>query len=252
MRNRFFDKKVIGALLVIGLLATHASAQVMQSSSYSIQSDSINFGGQYSTSTSYVLEDTAGEIATGPSDSASYSLKAGYQQMQEVFLSLTAATDVVLTPSLGGITGGISNGSTSVTALTDSPSGYQLTIEASTSPAMNSGSDTIADYTTGGDPDFDFTTGATDSHLGYSPEGADIADRFKDNGVDTCNTDTNDTALACWDGLSTTAATIATRTTANHPSGTETVINFRVGIGSSVNQAPGTYIATTTLTLLAL
>ena len=38
-------------------------AQVMQSTSYRIQSDSINFGGGFSSSTNYNLESTGGEIA---------------------------------------------------------------------------------------------------------------------------------------------------------------------------------------------
>jgi hypothetical protein len=172
--------------------------------------------------------------------------------MQEVFISLTPSADIVMSPTLGGVTGGTSNGSTTVTVLTDSPSGYELTIEASQSPAMQKGADTIADYGPVGDPDFDFTTGASDSHFGYSPEGADVVQRFLDNGVDTCNTDSDDTPLSCWDGLSTTAETIASNSSANHPDGATTTIRFRVGIGNSVNQSPGTYTATTTLTALSL
>lgn len=226
--------------------------QVMQSSSYRIQSDSINFGGGLSTSTNYTLESTAGEIATGESSSSNYNLFAGYQQMQEVFISITGAAAVALSPSIPGVTGGTSNGSTTVTVITDSPSGYELTIEASQSPAMQKGGDTIADYVPAGDPDFSFSTGASDSHLGYTPEGVDVVQRFLDNGTDTCNVGTNETALSCWDGLSTSAVPIASSNTANHPNGATTTVRFRVGIGGSVNQPPGTYTATTTLTALPL
>ena len=41
-------------------------------------------------SASYRMEETIGEIATGESQSASYKLKAGYQQMQEMVISLTS------------------------------------------------------------------------------------------------------------------------------------------------------------------
>ena len=225
--------------------------QVMQSSSYRIQSDSINFGGGLSTSTNYTLESTAGEIATGESSSSNYQLKAGYQQMQEVFISITGATAVALSPSIPGVTGGTSNGSTTVTVITDSPSGYELTVEASQSPAMQKGGDTIADYVPGGDPDFTFSTGAADSHFGYTPEGVDVVQRFLDNGA-TCNLGSGETTLSCWDGLSTTAVPIASSNTANHPNGATTTVRFRVGIGGSVNQPPGTYTATTTLTALPL
>lgn len=227
-------------------------AQVMQSPNYRIQSDSINFGGGLSTSTNYTLESTAGEIATGDSVSASYNLHAGYQQMQEVFLSLTGAVAVVMAPSIGGVSGGTSNGSTTVTVLTDNPAGYQLTIESSQSPSMQSGAaDTLADYAPGGDPDFAFSTAATDAHFGYTPEGVDIVQRFLDDGG-TCNAGILETALACWDGLSTTAEAIALSGSPNHPDGATTSVRFRVGIGNSVNQPPGTYTATTTLTAVPL
>lgn len=229
-----------------------AWAQVMQSPNYQIQSDSLNVGGGLSTSSSYSIESTAGEIATGPSDSSSYSLRAGYQQMQEVFISIAGASNVVMSPSIPGLSGGTSNGSTTVTVTTDSPSGYQLTIAASNDPAMQKGADTIADYAPGGDPSFAFTTASGDAHFGYTPEGAHVVQRFLDNGSDTCNTGSTDTSLACWDGLTTSEVAVAQDTNPNHPDGATTTVNFRVGIGSSAAQAPGTYTATTTLTALPL
>lgn len=157
-----------------------------------------------------------------------------------------------MTPSIPGISGGIANGSTTVTVTTDSPAGYQMTIAASQSPAMQKGSDTISDYIpVGGDPDFAFITDAVDAQLGYSPSGVDITSRFKDNGV-SCNAGTSETALACWDGLSTSAVEIVRRTSANTPNGSTTTVNFRVGIGGSVVQTGGTYTATTTLTAVSL
>ena len=230
-----------------------AEAVGMQSGSYRIESDSINFGGGLSTSTNYTLESTAGEIATGESSSAAYKLKAGYQQMHEAYISLSGITPVTLSPSIPGISGGFSNGSTTLTVVTDSPSGYGLTIMASQNPAMQKGADSIADYVPGGaNPDFTFTTDATDSHLGYTPEGADITSRYKDNGAACGTGGTADALLSCWDGLATTERTIASRTTANHPQGSTTTINFRVGVGGSVFQAPGLYTATTTVTALPL
>ncbi len=245
------NNSIVVAILLLGVVS-QVSAQVMQSTNYRIQSDSINVGGTQSSSTSYYLEDTTGEVATGQSSSTSYLLNAGYQEMQETYLSLSDTTAVDLTPSIGGVSGGISNGSTTVTVLTDSYSGYQLTIRASTSPAMNSGSDTIADYApVGADPDFSFTTGAAQSHLGFSPEGIDVVARFKDNGA-SCNVGALETSLSCWDGLSVSDKAVASRTSANHPGGSTTTVRFRVGIGGSVSQAPGIYTATSTLTLLPL
>lgn len=240
----------ICTLLIIGSLHI-AGAQVMESTNYSIESDSINFSGGISSSSNYILESTAGEAGTGAASSSNYALKAGYQQMQEVYIAISGAANVALSPSIPGVTGGTSNGSTTVTVTTDSRSGYRLSIAASQSPAMQKSGDSIADYTPAGDPDFAFTTGAADAHFGYTPEGADIVQRFKDNGS-TCNVGSQESELACWDGLSTTDVIIASNTNANHPLGATTTVNFRVGVGGSVIQAPGIYTATTTLTALPL
>ncbi len=229
-----------------------AGAQVMTSSNYQMQSDSINIGGGLSSSTNYSLESSIGEVATGPSDSTNYSLRAGYQQMQEVYIAITSgSSSVSLSPSIPGLTGGTANGSTTVTVTTDSISGYQLTIMAEDSPALQKGVDSIADYTPAGNPDYTFTTSATDAHFGYTPEGADVVQRFLNSGV-TCNAGSSNDASSCWDGLSTTEVPIAESSGSNHPSGTVTTVRFRVGLGGTVSQAPGVYIATTTLTALPL
>lgn len=246
----------LGLILVmlVHLFATTVlvRAQVMQSSSYQIESDSINIGGGLSSSTNYIQESTVGEQATGPSDSASFSLRAGYQQMQEVYLALSAVADVTMAPAIGGVSGGTATGSTEVTATTDNRAGYSLSIQAENNPAMVSGAYTIADYIPAGDPDFTFSTGATESHFGYSPEGDDIVERFTDNGGICNNGAGSDTTDRCWDGLTTSPVGIAAGGGANHPDGATTTVKFQVGVGGSVNQEPGTYVATTTLTLLPL
>lgn len=245
----------VSALLLtpaVLLSVSIVGAQVMQSGNYRIQSDSVNFGGGNSTSTSYTLESTGGEVATGESTSGSYTLGAGYQQMQGSYISMSGFNAVTMSPSIPGITGGFANGSTTVTVVTDSASGYILQIAATESPALSNGSDTIADYVPGGsDPDFTFITDGADAHFGYTPEGIDIVSRFKDNGA-SCNTGISDTALSCWDGLDTIAESIARRTNSNHPNGSTTTVHFRVGIGGAVLQSPGIYTATTTLTALTL
>jgi len=75
--------------------------------------------------------------------------------------------------------------------------------------------------------------------------------RYRDNGG-ACGVSSGDTALACWDGVSTTAQTIVTGTGSNHPSGATTTLRFRVGISSGASVTAGTYTATTTITALPL
>lgn len=254
MRENVLWKSLADALvvtLILLLLINVSLAQVRSSTSYQLQSDSINMGGGLATSTSYTQESTVGEVATGESSSASYALKAGYQQMQEVFLSLSTTGNVILNPSIPGITGGEANGSSTFTAITDSPAGYRLTIQAQNNPAMQNSPYSIADYNEGAEPDFSFTTGAGEAYFGYTPEGIDVVQFFQDGGG-VCNTGSLDTPLSCWAGASTTARTIAEGSGANQPAGATTTINFRVGIGSGAGVLAGVYIATTTITALPL
>lgn len=208
-------------------------------------------GGGLSTSTNYRQESTFGEVGTGTSSSVTYSLRAGYQQMQEVYIALSTPSDVILSPSLAGLTGGTSNGSTTVTVTTDSPSGYSLILESQNDPAMRSGAYTIADYDEGVDADYSFAVTGGIAHLGFSPSGSDITQFFKDNGS-LCGLGALDTNLACWAGLATVGTTISEGVGSNHPNGATTTINFRVGIGSGANVVTGLYTATTTLTALPL
>ena len=243
---------VAAALLIVLLFAYSQSyAAVMNSTNYSIETDSINIGGNRATSSNYTIEDTVGEIATGISSSTSYIVKAGYQQMQSVYIAMSAPADVTMSPAIGGVSGGTANGSTSFTVTTDGAAGYTVTITASSSPALVSDSDSFADYVPTGDPDFTFTVVPTASTFAFTPEGDDITSTYKDNGS-SCNTGAGDTASACWDGLSTSAKTIVTRTSSNQPSGTLTTIRFRAASGASHIQTAGTYTATTTITALAL
>lgn len=245
------ESAVITLLAIASVVVV--SAQVRTSPSYQIQSDSINLGGGLGSSTNYVSESTVGEVATGDSNSATFSLRAGYQQMQEVYISITATSAIQMVGTLGGITGGESNGSTTVTVLTDSPSGYQLSIAAASAPAMQKGIDSIPDYIPNAEPatDFLFTTATSEAHFGFSPHGGDVVNRFRNN-ASVCGVGSQSTLLRCWDGLDTSPIVVAEGTGANHPLGATTTLQFKVGIGGGVVVPPGTYVATTTLTALPL
>ena len=238
------------ALLVVSVPV--AFAYVASSTNYRIQSDSINTGGELSTSTSYRVEDTLGESSTGTSSSATYVIKAGYQQMHESYLAVSAPGNITLAPSIASLGGGVANGFAAWTVTTDNEAGYTMNIRASTSPALSSGANSFANYVPAGvGPDFTFTTPVAASRFGFTPEGVDIVQKYKDNGV-SCNAGSSDTASACWGPLLTTSDTVSTRTAANHPSGTATTIRFRAESGASNVQPAGLYVATTTLTVLAL
>ncbi len=257
--NNFFKTTGVSFVLTLVVLVLVGNmplmfAAVMNSTSYSIQSDSVNIGGVLGSSTNYTAEDTVGEVGTGYSSSTNYSLHAGYQQMSDAFISMTASADVVMSPSLGGITGGTSNASASTTVITDSAAGYELYFKASSTPAMQgvSQGDTIANYTpVSSDPDYTFAVANTDSEFGFSPEGTDVVNKYRDNGS-ACNVGSGETADRCWNAITTSNELIASRTSSNQPSGTKTTVKFRLTIGSSSFKIEDVYNATTTLTAVAL
>ncbi len=229
-----------------------AGAQVMSSDNFQIESDSLNFGGGFSASESFDLKSTLGELATGRSDGEEFSLRAGYRQMLEIFISVSEPAPIVMDPAIPGVVGGFSNGSSSVTVITDNAAGYSLQIAAEESPAMQSASnDTIADYVPLSAADYDFELPAGESRFGFSVEGEFANGRFFNDGID-CGVGSLNEPDKCWDGLTTTLTEFAREQNANHPDGTETVLHFRTGVDSGANQAAGVYIATTTITAIPL
>jgi len=224
----------------------------MSSSNYSIEADSINFGGTRSESANYASEDTLGEIATGFSGSENFDLRAGYQQLDQFPIALTTTGDVTL-PAIGGISSNTSTATMTATVETRNPSGYELSIRSQSSPALDSGTDSFADYVPAtANPDYNFTLGSGVDGFGFSPQGADVSARFLDDGVSVCGTGSNETPNRCWDGFSTTDKVAADSNAATAIGGNDTDIVFQAGIGPDVIKAPGTYSAIIEITAVAL
>lgn len=224
----------------------------MSSSSYQIERDALDSSGLYSSSSTYQLEDTLGEDAAGRSSSASYTLKAGYQQFGDAYIAITQEADLTLS-SISGLVGGSSEGTATWRVTTDNPVGYQLSVRADQSPALQSVTDSVADYVpAGAAADFSFSILPSEAAFGFTPEGSDIVQRYLDNGSSTCGVGSSDTPSACWDGLSTSNTVIAESADNNHPAGTDTSVRFRAEIGGAVLQPPGDYTALITVTAIPL
>lgn len=229
-----------------------AFAYVASSSNYRIQTDSVNVGGLFSSSTSYRSEDTIGESGVGTSSSATFSIKGGYQQMQDVYLAVAPSGNVTLAPSIPATGGGSADALATFVVTTDNIAGYTMNVASSLNPALNSGANNFPDYVPGGaNPDFTFTTPSASARFGFSPEGVDIVQRYKDNGA-ACNAGALDSVSACWDAMSTTPISVAGRNSANNPSGTQTNIRFHASSGATNIQPAGSYFATATVTVLPL
>ncbi len=252
MKQTIFQFTALIATSVLFAVAPLAFGYVASSSNYRIQSDSVNVGGVFSSSTSYRAEDTVGESGAGTSSSATFSIKAGYQQMQDVYLALAPSGNIALSPNIPATGGGSADGVASFVVTTDNVAGYSMAVQSALSPALQSGVNSFANYTPAGvNPDFTFTTPASASRFGFSPEGVDIVQRYKDNGA-TCNAGALDTASSCWDVLATTQTTIALRASSNNPSGTQTDVRFHAVSDAANVQPAGSYVATTTITVLPL
>jgi len=252
----FFTKSnyaIFLALLIVVsfILPNNVFSAVMQSSTYKIQTDNLNFGGIDSGSINYKVRDSLGEIATGDSNSANYYMKAGYWQMQESSISISAPSDLVM-DSMSGLSGGSSEGLMSWVITTDNTAGYNMTINSSTSPSLKSALDSLADYVPAGiDPDYNFTNLPANSSFGFSPEGTEVVSKFKDNGS-ICNTGSLETTGKCWEGLSTTPKIVTGSSSSNMPSGATSTIRFRAESGANRIQISGQYTVTITATATTL
>lgn len=227
-----------------------ALAAVASSTNYVIQIDSINFGGLPAASTNYQTSDILGEIATGDGASTNYKIKAGYQQMLDSSISISAPADLSLA-GLQTTTKGQSSGSVAWTVTTDNPGGYTLAIKSATNPALRASGGNFDDYTpSGAVPDYTWSISSTASEFGFSVTSADAATRYRNNATD-CGVGSNTSTSQCFDGLSTTNRTIASRTTSNTPTGTATTVKFQAEIGASATATAGDYSASITATALA-
>jgi hypothetical protein len=172
---------------------------------------------------------------------------------------VASTTDVVMDTPIQSLTGGTSNGTTTVVIRTNDNDGYNLTIHFSSTTAMsrNGGGGVIEDYVATTTPDFTYNSAQIFGQLAYRVTGAQAADvdpTFRDNGTTLCGTGSNNTAGACWMGPETAAnqEMIINRASSTPGSGSTTTINFRVSVPA--NPTPtipdGIYTATSTLTAL--
>jgi hypothetical protein len=180
------------------------------------------------------------------------------QLVSEEMSIVTPPSDVTMSPTLGGLTGGTANGSTQVIVRTSNITGYNLTLEASSSLGMigiTNPANYIPAYTPSveGVPDYDFTTAVGTARFGYSVEAsttADLAQIFRNNGSVCNDASGGDVADHCWLNSSTTPVTIVNRSTQTTASGATTTINFRVEFNGTPSPVipDDTYISTTTIT----
>lgn len=136
-------KKLVFLSLIVLLPQTVLAA--MSSTNYFIYADSLDYGGDLSTSTSNNLQDSVGsEAAIGYGTSTSYEVKAGYQGIEVGTLTLSLGSSSV---SLGTLStaGVVVTSSVLATVNTNSETGYTLSISSVSGSSLTAVSDGAVD-----------------------------------------------------------------------------------------------------------
>ena len=203
--------------LVLALLYGGSASALMTSTNYRLYGDEIGTAGNRSTSASYILEDTAGSVASGDASSTNYNLLAGFQALSEfpVFTFSVSSASV----GLGTLsTSAVSTATQTATTSTNAPYGYTTTLVEDGN--LRTASNSITDVSDGA-----VTTGSEE--YGVSVSGTDAA--FGDDRA-----------------LSTSPLTLASRSTWKNASAI--VVTYKAAI-SSLSQGGGysqtlTYVST--------
>lgn len=243
-------KKLPFKILALLLLPSLAMAQ-MESPNYRMERDSVNVGGGESTSTNYGLNDTTGEVATGDSNSGSYMMRAGFQQMSGSYLAVSVQPVVNMPPL--SLSTKESEAQTDIHVVTDNYAGYSINVRSLTEPTMISQQGySFEDYEpVASNPDYNFLIDPNSSHFGFSAYGDDVTAKFKNDGS-SCGQGSNITLGKCWDGFSTTTKSIVEGLSSNHPGGATTTMVFKAGVGANMNQPSGQYSPEIVMTVIAL
>lgn len=214
------DVLLIMVLSILLLLPSNNTLALSSSTNFRIWSDSISSGGNRSTSTNFITEDTISESATDENQSSTnFLLDAGLPTLfEEPVVRMTiSANSIGLSPGLSSIA--LSSASYTVQVSTNSDSGYSLLITED--GALRSGGNSVGDVTDGS-----VTLGSSEYGVSVAGSHASFAD---------------DRAITA---SPLTLASSTTRTT-----GTTTTITHRASVTSGT--PVGSYSHVVTLTVAA-
>jgi hypothetical protein len=174
-------------------------------------------------------------------------------------ITISSPADVTMSPSIPGMTGNAgspSTGSVTWTVTTNDTAGFNMTLAASTSPALKlDASNYFDDYTpaTAGTPDYTWQSPASGAaEFGFTVEPATAADTvalFKDDGLSACNTGTNNGTDTCWYNFATSSLTVINRSSETSSLGEAEVVKFRAESNGKFLKE-GSYTATIIATVV--
>lgn len=165
-------------------------------------------------------------------------------------ITISDGANVTMVPNIG-IAADSSIGSSSWLVKTNALNGYTLAVKASTTPALQSGAESFADYTeaVAGTPEA-WSVGAGAKEFGYSAYGTDTSTGTWGTAA-TCGAAGVPDASQNYVGFSLSDKTIATRAAVTPTTGITTTICFAAE-QNAIYAASGTYTATITATATTL
>lgn len=210
-----FMKKIIISMFCLGVIAVIGFA--------SLEADSVDAASSIATTTATLTVDSD--------------------------LSLTGCAAITMQPNIG-LSQDSSVGTSTCTVETTNATGYAMTVYATSSPALQSGSNSFQDYATTTGPST-WSVAGGEYRFGYTVFGTDVSTSNWGSGTN-CGaagsaTYTPDGTLKHL-GFMTTATTTASRGTATGGGGIATTLCVAAEQGDSANAPSGTYVATIVVT----
>ncbi len=165
-------------------------------------------------------------------------------------ISITSPDDVTMSRNLS-MTADTAVASSTWTVRTSNETGYNLTVKASTAPAMHNATNTVADYQTTGTPDT-WSVSAGTAAFGFSAYGTDVAAAWGSDTSCQASSDVPSSNLK-YSGFttSTSSPVVSTRSATTSSDGVATTVCYAVGQNAYYIPS-GTYTATITATAVNL
>ena len=252
--SNFFKSIFISTLsvFVFILFYNFSWASVMSSTHYAIQSDDATVGGgNGATSANYIYGDTMGEVTAGPATSTSFALRAGYQEMQQTYITITPPGDLNMRPDILGITGGTASAPASFSVKTDNEAGFNMSLAASTPIAMMASGDATYYFDNySSTPTYGWAVATGNAQFGFSVPAQDAITKFRDNGSNACNAAEGSTGN-CFAGFpATSSMTVVNYNLRTDSGGRSENIFFQAQSKQKVLES-GTYKSSITVTVAA-
>ncbi len=164
-------------------------------------------------------------------------------------IAISSPSDVVMSRALS-MTADTAVGSSTWNVQTNNYAGYSLTLKASTTPAMQSASSSIADYQTGSQALWSVSSG--DARFGFSAYGTDITPGGTwGSGTDCQNGGHIPSNSLKYLGFTTSGASVVARSATTTYDGSDTTVCYAVE-QNHFYIASGIYTATITATAVTL